>query len=55
MVVEDGGTLDLVTGDLEDDDSDYEGLREEAPPNLGKCFDCTVSIARAEPCALTGT
>lgn len=29
MIVEDGGTLDLVTGDFEDDDSDYEGLREE--------------------------
>jgi len=31
MVVEDGGALDLVSGDFEDD-SDYEGLREEAPP-----------------------
>lgn len=29
MIVEDGGALDLVTGDFEDDDSDYEGLREE--------------------------
>lgn len=29
MVVEDGGVLDLVSGDFEDDDSDYEGLREE--------------------------
>eukprot|EP00434_Breviolum_minutum_P013518 symbB.v1.2.011914.t5/scaffold794.1/size161992/7 len=28
MVVEDGGALDLVSGDFEDD-SDYEGLREE--------------------------
>ena len=33
MVVEDGGALDLVSGDFEDD-SDYEGLREEAPPRV---------------------
>ena len=31
MVVEDGGALDLVSGDFEDDDPDYEGLREEVP------------------------
>lgn len=28
MVVEDGGALDLVSGDVEEDD--YEGLQEEA-------------------------
>lgn len=44
MIVEDGGALDLVTGDFEDDDSDYEGLREEAPLILAICFDCTISI-----------
>lgn len=52
MIVEDGGTLDLVTGDFEDDDSDYEGLREEAPLILAICFDCTISIARPESCAI---
>ena len=52
MIVEDGGNLDLVTGDFEDDDSDYEGLREEAPLILAICFDCTISIARPESCAI---